>query len=70
MSNMQARHRQGVFTEEEVLFIAAKRDFLVSKYLWRHEALRKLTRRMHREGKLKRIMFDGRNFYYRKAEMQ
>ena len=64
MSEMSKRHREGNFTEAEVLFIAAKRPFLVSRYLWRHEALRKLTRRMHREGKLKRIAFDGRNFHY------
>lgn len=64
MSEMSKRHREGKFTEAEVLFIAAKRPFLVSRYLWRHEALRKLTRRMHREGKLKRIAFDGRNFHY------
>ena len=62
---VSARHREGDFTEDEVLFIAARRDFTVSKYRWGHSALRKLTRRMRADGKLELVGFDGRNFYYR-----
>ena len=63
------RHRHGDFTEEEVLIIAEHSDFRVHKYRWSHTALRKLTRRMCRDGKLRLAGFDGTNFIYRKADM-
>jgi hypothetical protein len=52
-------------TEAEILTIATHRDFTVHKYNYRHEKLRKLTRRMAQDGKLTMVMYDGKQFYYR-----
>jgi hypothetical protein len=60
-----ARHRRGDFTEEEVLMIARHSDFRVHKYRYSHESLRKLTRRMCKDGKIVMVLFDGKQFYYR-----
>lgn len=62
---IRARHRKGKYTEAEVLEIAQRRDFCVHKYRYGHEALRKLTRRMCKDGKLVMVLFDGKQFYYR-----
>lgn len=59
------RRHHGDWTEAEVLAMAACRDFIVHKYRDRHEKLRKLTRRMCRDGKLVMVMYDGKQFYYR-----
>lgn len=59
------RHREGDFTEEEILSIAARIDFPVHKYRRKHEALRKLVRQLERDGKLHLVAFDGREFFYR-----
>jgi hypothetical protein len=59
------RRHTGDWTEEEVLAQARRADFIVHKYRDRHEKLRKLTRRMCKEGKLEMVLFDGKQFYYR-----
>jgi len=59
------RHREGDFTEAEVLHLASRRDFVVHKYRDKHWKLRKLTRRLCTDGKLDMVMFDGKQFYYR-----
>jgi hypothetical protein len=55
-------------TEAQVLEIAASRPFYVHKYRYRDEKIRKLTRRMCKDGKLVMTMFDGRYFHYRKSK--
>jgi hypothetical protein len=59
------RRRAADWSEEEVVVMARHADFVVHKYRHTHEKLRKLTRRMCRDGKLKMVMFDGQQFYYR-----
>ncbi len=55
------------WTAAAVLTAAAHHDFYVSKYRWGHEALRKRTRRMLKEGALILVRVDRDYFYYRKA---
>lgn len=57
--------KKGGFSEEQILKIAATRDFRVSKYAWSHDGLRKLTRRMCKDGKLTMVAKDGDGFTYR-----
>jgi hypothetical protein len=64
-SVVRQRHRTGDLTENEVLLIAGRRDLVVHKYRDSHAKLRKLTRRMCKDGKLVMVMYDGRQFYYR-----
>jgi hypothetical protein len=64
-SVVRRRHHAGDLTEEEVLIVARQRELVVHKYRDSHEKLRKLTRRMAKDGKLVMVLFDGRQFYYR-----
>jgi hypothetical protein len=59
------RAAKGDWTEAEVLIMASRRDFVVHKYRDSQAAVRKLTRRMYKDGKLDMVLFDGRQFYYR-----
>lgn len=54
-----------IWSEPEILAVAARRDFVVNKYRWSHASLRKKTRRMAADGKLEMVMYDGQQFYYR-----
>lgn len=60
--------KSGKFSEEQVLKLAAKRDFRVSRFAWSHDGLRKLTRRMCKDGKLRMVQQDSDGFTYRTAE--
>jgi hypothetical protein len=64
-SVVRRRHREGDLTRAEILLIASQRNLTVHKYRWGHDKLRKLTRRMAKDGLLVMVLFDGRNFHYR-----
>lgn len=52
-------------TEDQIIEIAKKKLFYVSKYLWRFAGLRKKTRRMHKDGKLTLVEINSTDFVYR-----
>ena len=60
----ESRQRKGEWTEDKVLAIAGRTEFCVSKYSYSHEKLRKLTRRMCKDGKLVLVMYNGKQFFY------
>lgn len=55
-------------SEEQILKLAAKRDFHVSRYAWSHDGLRKKTRKMLKEGKLRLVAPPKDEFIYRTTE--
>lgn len=57
-------------TEADILRIASRTEYRVSKYAWSQEQLRKLTRRMGKDGKLVLMGFDGTHFCYRTSASQ
>lgn len=59
------RRRDAGWTEEEILIIASRTEFCVPKYSYRHEKLRKLTRRMCKDGKLVLALGNSKQFFYR-----
>jgi hypothetical protein len=59
------RRHHGDWTEAEILAIARRSEFMVWTYRWRHEKLRKLTRRMCKDGKLVMVMRNRDQFFYR-----
>lgn len=62
------RHAQFDFTEDEIIKIAGRRPFIVSRYDPGQSRLRGQVYRMQRVGKLKLIGYDGRVFKYRSNE--
>lgn len=62
------RHAQFDFTEDEIIKIAGRRPFIVSRYDPEQSRLRGQVYRMQRVGKLKLIGYDGRVFKYRSNE--
>jgi hypothetical protein len=56
------------WTERQILEIASSGIFYVNKYSYSAEKVRKLTRRMCKDGKLTMVMFDGKYFHYRKSK--
>ena len=54
-----------VWTHAEILDIAAQREFAVHKYSWAQQNVRKMTRRLCKDGKLAMVASDGTHFYYR-----
>lgn len=56
-------------SEAEILRIAGAREFAVNVYGEGHEALRKLTRRMFRDGKLVMDFRTKKQFFYRAKPM-
>ena len=62
------RHAQFDFTEDEIIKIAGRRPFIVSRYDPGQSKLRGQVYRMQRVGKLKLIGYDGRVFKYRSNE--
>lgn len=54
-------------SKEQVLEMAAKKSFIVNRYSYSHEKLRKMCRRMAKDGLLKLICQDSNGFVYRTA---
>lgn len=57
-----------IMTEEQILAIANEREFFVHRFGYRHEKLRKLTRRMCKDGKLRMVNRTSRGFTYSTPE--
>lgn len=57
-----------LMTEEQILAIANERSFHVQRFGERHEKLRKLTRRMLKDGKLRLVKRTSRGFDYTTPE--
>lgn len=57
-------NKRVLMTEEQILAIADDREFFVHKYGERHEKLRKLTRRMCKDGKITLVQSNSRGFNY------
>lgn len=57
-----------IMTEAQILAIAAEREFYVQRFGERHEKLRKLTRRMQKDGKLRLVKRTTRGFNYTTPE--
>jgi hypothetical protein len=57
----------GKMTKGEVLQLASQRDFFVHRYSWSADRLRKMTRRMCKDGELVMVRRDQNGFYYRKT---
>lgn len=57
-----------IMTEQQILAIAHEREFYVQRFGYRHEKLRKLTRRMCKDGKLKLVNRTSRGFTYSTPE--
>lgn len=62
------RHAQFDFTEDEIIKIAGRRPFIVSRHAPDQAKLRGQVYHMHKHGKLKLIGYDGRVFKYRSIE--
>lgn len=52
----------------EIIAVADKNAFFVSKYGERFKRLRKKCRRMYKDGKLVKVSSDRKGFYYRTPE--
>lgn len=65
--SIAARHARNEFTEEEILQIAARRDFTVSRHAPDQAYLRGQVYRMKLVGLLTLTNYNGRNFTYRKT---
>ena len=57
-----------IMTEEQILTIANEREFFVHRFGERHEKLRKLTRRMCKDSKLRMVNQTSRGFTYSTPE--
>lgn len=57
-----------IMTEAQILGIANEREFFVNRFGERHEKLRKLTRRMCKDGKLRLVNRTTRGFTYTTPE--
>lgn len=62
------RRAAGDWTEDEILVIARRGDFVVWRYSEQHEQLRQLTRRMRQEGKLVLASQGRKQFTYRTSK--
>jgi hypothetical protein len=55
-------------SRQEIVQIAEARAFYVSRYSWSHSRLRKVTRRMMKDGLLTLVASPKDGFYYRTPE--
>lgn len=54
-----------MISKEQILDIAARKDFIVDRYAYRHDKVRRLCRRMAKDGELVLISQDKQGFTYR-----
>lgn len=59
------RHARFDFLEDEIMKIAARRPFVVSRHAPEQAKLRGQVYHMQKHGKLKLVAYDGRVFKYR-----
>lgn len=59
--------KKNKWTKDRVLNIAKNQDFYVHMFSWGHSNLRKLTRRMYKDGLLIRKQNIWKSFVYRAA---